>query len=170
LALGFQEATAPVLVACNADVVFPPDWIKLVWRLTGMPRSPALIGPRQVSSEGMITHGPIRHEGDTDGGRDFGQPDEGQFREVMLEVPQVSGSVMFIEREAFEEVGGMENMPFLYYEDALLCRRLRDAGYWIAYSGLVTFTHDVGASPVTWDRRCEYAVAAHEQWEAECAS
>ncbi len=40
----------------------------------------------------------------------------------------VSGSVVWIPRDAFERLGGWDGDYWLYYEDVDLCRRLRDQG------------------------------------------
>lgn len=54
----------------------------------------------------------------------------------------VIGAAMLIRREAFERVGGMDEGFILYMEDADLCRRLRQAGWKIAYLPAVVVHHD----------------------------
>ena len=46
----------------------------------------------------------------------------------MVRPDWVSGSVVWIPRDAFERLGGWDRDYWLYYEDVDLCRRLRDRG------------------------------------------
>lgn len=160
----FAEAEAPILIACNADVEFPRAVEPLLELFERFPRL-GVLGPRQVNMHGYIVHAGIERLGDTSGGRAFGRIDTDQYREPLKVVPQVSGSVMLIRREAYDQVGGFTNMPRLYYEDTLLCHRMMRAGWAVGYSGLVTFKHHVAASPGA--NRAELAAEARRFWLAE---
>jgi GT2 family glycosyltransferase len=61
-------------------------------------------------------------------------------------VDWVSGACMLARREALAEVGGFDERYFLYWEDADLCRRLRDAGHEIRYVPGAEVVHLVGRS------------------------
>jgi GT2 family glycosyltransferase len=61
-------------------------------------------------------------------------------------VDWVSGACMLARREALKSVGGFDQGYFLYWEDADLCRRLRNAGWEIRYMPEPTVVHDVGQS------------------------
>lgn len=63
-----------------------------------------------------------------------------------IEVDWVSGASMMIRRTAFDAVGGMDEGFFLYWEDADLCRRLRDAGWSTTYHPGTSVTHVCGRS------------------------
>lgn len=167
--LGASES--PWLIACNADVEFPAESIEPLIELFAEHPRLALIGPRQVSpSLGLIVHGGIAERGSPNGGRAFGEPDVGQLTETLTPIAQVSGSVMLMRREAYREVGGMTGMPHLYFEDALLCRRLWLAGWEVAYSGLQTFVHHVAASPMPTPDRAVLAREAAAAWARETAA
>jgi hypothetical protein len=61
-------------------------------------------------------------------------------------VDWVAGSSVFVRRRAFDDVGGMDEGFFLFWEDADLCRRLKDAGWDTAYVPEVRVTHAGGRS------------------------
>jgi GT2 family glycosyltransferase len=63
-----------------------------------------------------------------------------------IEVDWVSGACMMVRREAFEAVGGMDEQFFLYWEDADLCFRLRQAGWLTIYNPVAGVTHLTGRS------------------------
>jgi len=50
-----------------------------------------------------------------------------------LSVPMLSGACVLTPRSVVERVGGFDERYFLYYEDADWCRRVRRAGYGLAY-------------------------------------
>lgn len=61
-------------------------------------------------------------------------------------VDWVMGAAMLVERRAFDAVGGFDERYFLYWEDADLCRRLRDAGWTTRYVPPAIVRHPGGAS------------------------
>jgi N-acetylglucosaminyl-diphospho-decaprenol L-rhamnosyltransferase len=63
-----------------------------------------------------------------------------------IEVDWVAGSCMAVRSEAFEQVGGMDERYFLYWEDADLCKRLREAGWRTVYLPSAVVIHGVGRS------------------------
>ena len=76
----------------------------------------------------------------------------------------ISGAAMLLRRDAFDAVGGFDQRYFLYMEDVDLCRRLREAGWSIAYEPSVTVQHAMGGSqsdeqPARWYRAFHAYVA-----------
>jgi N-acetylglucosaminyl-diphospho-decaprenol L-rhamnosyltransferase len=63
-----------------------------------------------------------------------------------IEVDWVAGSCMAVRAEAFGQVGGMDERYFLYWEDADLCKRLREAGWRTVYLPSAVVIHGVGRS------------------------
>ena len=61
-------------------------------------------------------------------------------------VDWVSGACMLARRDALARVGGFDEGYFLYWEDADLCRRLRNAGWETRYMTGATAVHEVGQS------------------------
>ena len=61
-------------------------------------------------------------------------------------VDWVSGACMLARRDALADVNGFDDGYFLYWEDADVCRRLRNAGWDTRYSPTAVVVHDVGQS------------------------
>jgi N-acetylglucosaminyl-diphospho-decaprenol L-rhamnosyltransferase len=61
-------------------------------------------------------------------------------------VDWVSGSAMWLRREALDDVGGWDERYFMYMEDFDLCLRLRRAGWHIRYDPAGSVVHVQGAS------------------------
>jgi GT2 family glycosyltransferase len=59
---------------------------------------------------------------------------------------------MLVRRAPFDLVGGFDERYFLYWEDADLCRRLRQRGYSIRYVPSARVAHPGGASARTRSR------------------
>ena len=64
-------------------------------------------------------------------------------------VDWVSGACMLVRRSAVAAVGGFDERYFMYWEDADLCRRLRQHGSIVSYLPTVTAVHRVGQSSRT---------------------
>ena len=58
----------------------------------------------------------------------------------------VSGSVIMIKHETFDELGGFDEDFWMYSEDVDLCRRIRNAGGEIASCSNITIEHNHGGS------------------------
>jgi GT2 family glycosyltransferase len=63
---------------------------------------------------------------------DFIKQVEDQHSEI-TEVDWVSGAAMMIKKGIFEEIGGFDEDFFLFYEDADICKRLKDNGHKIYF-------------------------------------
>jgi N-acetylglucosaminyl-diphospho-decaprenol L-rhamnosyltransferase len=61
-------------------------------------------------------------------------------------VDWVSGACMIIRRRTIEEIGPLDERFFMYFEDADLCRRAREAGWLVYYLPQVEVLHHTGAS------------------------
>lgn len=68
-------------------------------------------------------------------------------------VDWVMGAAMLIRRDLFDLVGGFDEGYFLYWEDADLCRRLRNRGYSTRYVPRGRVIHTGGVSAQTRSRR-----------------
>ncbi len=61
-------------------------------------------------------------------------------------VDWVSGACMVVRRRTLQEIGPMDERFFMYFEDADLCRRAREAGWLVYYLPRVEVLHHTGAS------------------------
>ena len=74
---------------------------------------------------------------------------DGTKDDESIRVDWVSGACMLARREAMAAVGGFDERYFMYWEDADLCRRLRERGYTIRYVPAASAVHRVGHSSRT---------------------
>jgi GT2 family glycosyltransferase len=74
-------------------------------------------------------------------------------------VDAISGALMLLPRDVFEQVGGFDEGYFLHCEDLDLCRRVRDAGRRVVCANTVRVVHGKGGSSrhrpvfVAWHKR-----------------
>lgn len=69
-----------------------------------------------------------------------------------IEVESVYGAAMLIKKDLFEKLKGFDEKYFLYYEDTVLCKRVRNSGKKIYYYPGVSIKHLVGAAKSEKDR------------------
>ncbi|HEX8834424.1 MAG TPA: glycosyltransferase family 2 protein [Abditibacteriaceae bacterium] len=62
------------------------------------------------------------------------------------EVDWLSGSALFVRREALEQIGAWDEEYFMYCEDVDLCYRLKAAGWKRVYVPQAVITHRIGGS------------------------
>ncbi len=75
-------------------------------------------------------------------------------RYYMLDTPDdaiqpvdwLNGAAMFVRREVYEQVGGLDETFFMYSEELDWCHRIRRAGWQIVYLPTATVTHFEGKS------------------------
>ncbi len=65
---------------------------------------------------------------------------------IAAPVDWVSGACMVIQREAFQNLRGFDERFFMYFEDADLCRRIREAGWVVYHAPAIEVFHGVGGS------------------------
>jgi N-acetylglucosaminyl-diphospho-decaprenol L-rhamnosyltransferase len=56
-------------------------------------------------------------------------------------VPWVTGGCLLVKRACFQQLGGLDERFFLYYEDVDFCRRAREKGWSVWYEPAVRVTH-----------------------------
>lgn len=169
---GLAATTAPFVMAMNPDCdVRPGALAALLGHLRAHPRT-AVAGPKVLNSDGTLEYS----------ARSF--PDQLTFlfnryslltrifprnrfsRRYLLtdwdhasvrEVDWVSGACMMVRREAIARVGGMDERFFMFNEDVDWCRRMKLAGWAVAYVPDAVVVHHIGASRSRVAARVIYA-------------
>jgi N-acetylglucosaminyl-diphospho-decaprenol L-rhamnosyltransferase len=152
--IAIRASTAPWILLCNPDLSFSPDFAKnLLAPILQNPSAPfaphkkiAAIAPRLLNPDGSP------------------QPSVGQFptlasllrdqfrprpnRKYIFPQPTAPGPIdwatgacLLLNRNAFVEVGGVDEKYFLYGEELDLQRRFHDAGYANWFLPTATVTH-----------------------------
>ncbi|MEX2238406.1 MAG: glycosyltransferase family 2 protein [Dehalococcoidia bacterium] len=62
------------------------------------------------------------------------------------DVDWLSCAALLLRRTAFDEIGGMDESYFLYFEDVDLCHRIHDASYRVVYHPAVSVVHLISKS------------------------
>jgi N-acetylglucosaminyl-diphospho-decaprenol L-rhamnosyltransferase len=150
---------APAVVVANADVRFPPDALRALAAAVVAAPDRGAVGPRVVYPDGSPQASARRLPtlGTAAGHALFGRvapanrwtrryrasdADPGRAREA----DWLSGCVLALRREAFDQVGGFDPGYFLYVEDVDLGTRLRAAGWRLWHDPAIEVVHRVGAS------------------------
>jgi GT2 family glycosyltransferase len=160
-------ARAPLLLLINPDCRLMPGAIAALRSVLDAEPSCAVVGPRILDPDGAV-QGSARGDPDMLTGL-FGRTGALRVllpflpvsrRNVVVEdavrtpassvvVDWLSGACVLVRRDAFAAAGGFDERFFLYWEDADLCRRLRNRGFDIRYVPGATAVHQVGRSSQT---------------------
>lgn len=158
--LAAASAVGRHLFLLNPDTLTRPGALRaLVGFLDSHPRAGA-VGPRLLNSDGSLQYSCRRFPRpmaavfrNTPLGRLF--PRNRCTREYLMtdydhtqesEVDWVSGAAMCIRREAWEQVGGLDEGFFMYAEDMDWCWRAREAGWGVWYVPGAEIVHRIGRS------------------------
>ena len=160
-------ARAPRLLLINPDCRLVSGAISTLRSVLDAEPSCAVVGPRIFDPDGTV-QGSARGDPDMLTGL-FGRT--GALRVLLPFLPVarrnvvgedavrtgassvvvdwLSGACMLIRRDAFTAAGGFDERFFLYWEDADLCRRLRNRGFQVRYVPGASAVHQVGRSSQT---------------------
>jgi len=67
--------------------------------------------------------------------------DPANYNSLRQAVAWVSGAFLMTPRDLWEKLGGLDESYFMYVEDADYCRRVRDAGFSVAYTPQTEIIH-----------------------------
>ncbi|HVE68543.1 MAG TPA: glycosyltransferase family 2 protein [Solirubrobacteraceae bacterium] len=158
--VGVARTDSPLVTVLNADVTLEPDALSTLRARLLAGRRTFAVGPRlwdpggsiQLSARsdpGVHTAFLGRSSTITRALRRRGHTPAGLAAAENLRaraVDWVSGACQMFRRDAFARVGGFDERFWMYWEDADLCRRLREAGGEVWYEPAAQARHSTGAS------------------------
>ena len=159
---GARGAQTPFLLLLNPDSIVDAGLVDRLCEWMRDRPDVGVVGPRLLNADGSVQGSARRFPGVTTAlaGRSSwltrvlprnplsrrNLPALEAVRGHPLDVDWISGACMLIRRTAFEQVAGMDEGFFLYWEDADFCRRLKQAGWRTVYLPDVTSMHIGGRS------------------------
>ncbi|MBC8172193.1 MAG: glycosyltransferase family 2 protein [Anaerolineae bacterium] len=66
--------------------------------------------------------------------------------DAILDADWVQGSALMARREVYEQIGGLDPLYIMFYEELDWCKRAKDAGWRVVYVGTAQITHHGGKS------------------------
>jgi GT2 family glycosyltransferase len=159
---GLERVVGELILLLNPDAVLQPCTLsRLVDFMNEHPEA-AVVGPRLLNPDGTVQGSARRDPSPWTGlfGRDAPLtrlfpnnpisrrelPNLHHGGEAPLEVDWISGACLLVRRAAYEQVGGLDERFFLFWEDADWCRRFRMVGWKVYYLPTAVGTHRVGVS------------------------
>lgn len=171
--IGAGQATGDFIVLVNPDCVLASDTIERMLRVATRRPNIWLCGGRLQNPDGTEQRG-SRRETLTPWRAvvellrlDRIAPNHPYFRRFHqfeddsikgnIEVPAVSGAFMMIRRDAYEQLGGMDETFFIHFDDADLCMRVWKEGGQVIFCGDIPILHyrsssDVSQTFVEWHK------------------
>jgi GT2 family glycosyltransferase len=156
LNLGIAQTSSPIVVAANADTVFPAGSLERLASFLGEHPRAGVAGPQQVFPDGSwqrsygTVHGLCEAVKALVGVTSIGQIARRlSWRRIpgrSRAVGYVDGAVMVIRRAAFDQVGGFDEAFSYYAEDADFCLRLRQAAWEVIHVPGTDVIHIRGGS------------------------
>jgi N-acetylglucosaminyl-diphospho-decaprenol L-rhamnosyltransferase len=159
---GLESAVGELILLLNPDAVLRQTTISLLVDFMNEHPEAAVVGPRLLNPDGTVQGSARRDPSPWTGlfGRDAPVtrlfpnnpvsrrelPNLCHAGDAPLEVDWISGACLLVRRAAYEQVGGLDERFFLFWEDADWCRRFRKAGWKVYYLPTAVGTHRVGVS------------------------
>ena len=155
-----REAKGRYLMLLNPDTVAPPEALRVLVQVADDNPDAGIVAPKLLNPDGTlqyscrrfptITAAVFRH---TLLGRLFpGAQSASSYimedfdHESERDVDWVSGACMLIRREAYEQVGELDERFQWGSEDVDYCMRMHQAGWRVLYTPATAITHAVGRS------------------------
>lgn len=172
--VAYRHAGGRYFLLLNSDTVVRPGWLtELVAYADAHPKA-GLIGPKLLNPDGTLQYSCRR----------FPSLGAGAFRHTPLEwffpknhftadylmkdwdhhdareVDWLSGACLMARRDMIEQIGGLDERFFMYFEDVDWSRRAHDAGWEVHYVPRPEVIHEVGKSS---DKRPKRMIVMHHE-------
>lgn len=143
---GANLSLAPILVFLNNDVFVWENWDKNILKTFEENPKVAVQGARLLYPQGLIQHCGIvfrmlpngmKHHYHIYLGKPWNSPSVSKSREFQC----VTGALLAIRKEVFEQVGGFDENYIFGHEDLDLCIAVRKIGYQVWYNSDVIAYH-----------------------------
>ncbi len=158
---GIVASTGDFLVLVNPDTVVNADFFQRMEKFFERNHSVGIVGPRILDPAGTLQLSARKELSMVSGllGRTSlltrilprSSLVKSQFPAVnepnhATAVDWVSGACLVARRQTLKEIGPLDERFFMYFEDADLCRRTREAGWSVYYLPDVEVVHHAGSS------------------------
>ncbi len=161
---GLAATSGPLVLLMNPDCRLVAGAFDVLRRELERSHAYAIAGPRILNPDGTV-QGSARGDPDMFTGlfgrttllrrllpglavarRNVVSGDAVRHGDGSVTVDWLSGACLLARRDALQRVNGFDERYFLYWEDADLCRRLRELGVQVRYVRAATAIHRVGQS------------------------
>lgn len=163
--IGIKDALkrgSEYIILMNNDLILPKDIIIKLVNFMEKNREVGLASPKMYFAKGYEFH-KDRYK-DSDKGKVFwyaggiidwnniysshrgvDEVDRGQYEDI-IDTDFTNGACMIIRKEVFEKVGYLDDLLFLYWEDADFSQKAKKAGFKVMYYPKTHLWHKVSAS------------------------
>jgi GT2 family glycosyltransferase len=169
-----KEATKKYLFFLNPDTEMEKSVLEEMVQFYESTVDVGLIAPKLIQSDGKVQESVKRLPSVWGAFQEFILGVKNAYSQYApasnkpIEVEMVYGAAMLIKKDLFESIQ-FDERYFMYYEDAELCKRVRESGKKIYYYPEVSIKHLVGASKSSQDKyklNLESSKIYHGQFQA----
>lgn len=172
--VAYRHAAGRYFLLLNSDTVVPPGALTALVRYADAHPRAGLVGPKLLNPDGTLQYscrrfptlaaGMFRHtplEWFAPKNRFTGDYLMREWdHETAREVDWLSGACLLARRAMIDEIGGLDEGYFMYFEDVDWAHRARAAGWEVHYTPEPAVVHEIGRSS---DRRPKRMIVMHHQ-------
>ncbi len=148
---GARHATGPLLLFLNNDIeVQEPGWLDELVRVASRP-GVGVVGTKLLYPDGTLQHAGVAAGPHLLGLMFHRAPNEGRWGvfgspDTLRNWSAIMGACQMVRREAFDQVGGFDEVFELANSDIILCLRAGQLGYRTAYAPHAALVHHEGTT------------------------